>query len=1108
MKSAGRRGSGLQEGLMQPVGEEMLCFAGFTLDLWRGCLRADDREIELRPKSFAVLKYLVENAGRLVAKDELINAIWPSVTVTDESLTHCVSDVRRALADSDRRLIRTIARRGYLFAASVTRVGDRIPVTRTDSPCGPKSAERRQITVLCCDLVEANELSARLDPEDFENILAAFHDCCSDVIERLGGWMAPFSGDGILAYFGIPLAREDDAERAVRAGLGIVRATAGIDAGPAVHVRVGVATGVGLVCEHGDHWNARTAVVGETPHLAFGVRDIAEPDTVLVADGTRRLIGELFECREVAPILPKGFHAAVRTHHAVGEKTCESRFAALHGTQLTTLVGRRKELDLLLDRWGLAKAGEGQVVWLAGEPGIGKSRLMQALGHQLGADSKPRLMAYQCSPERNTSALHPVIAQLGCAAGFRLRDDSFQKLAKVEALFRHDVQAPAEFVPLFASLLGLPAGECRLTPDLTPAQRNAKTLEAMVRYFEACAARQPVLLIFEDLHWADPTSIELLGMLLERIRHLAMLAVLTFRNDFAPPWPRPGHVTLLSLNRLGRRDAADLVAHVAGAKPLPVEVVDRILFRADGVPLYIEELTRLLLESELVTEAFDRYVLRGRVPDTAIPTTLYGSLMARLDRAASAKEVAQLAACIGREFSHEMLAAVSTREADALRAALDQLSDNQLIDRSGLPSARVYVFRHALVQEAAYQSLPKTRRRELHARIADIIEARFPEIIAHQPEWLAHHHAEAGHTGRASECLLDAARRARSNYALREATAHLEKCIALLQSHPSVGAGEEADIAEKHEFEALEMLGDLAGLLDDLAGANSRYDQALMLASADDDRIRIERKRHRPRAAFRDGARIAFYEHGGGEITLLLVSPLAYGLAAIQPVLEQFCQEFRVVTIDPRGTGASDPLTRPYQVEDHASDVQAVIAELDGNPLVGVGISAGANMLLRLAHAEPSRFVALVTLGAPPSDFSSAFHPAYLERCIHDQGVKDVAEILRLHTEIVFSEPEMQELRERTIRSRLYLPRETILSFFDPDPTKDIMPLLAGITTPVLVAHGREDRVIAFAAAEEIAARLPHARLYAFERKGHLPIFTATTEFCGVVRRFVRQSLG
>ena len=621
--------------------------------------------------------------------------------------------------------------------------------------------ERRQITIMFCDLVGSTALSTRLDPEDLQEIIGPYHRCCAKVITQSDGFVARYLGDGVLAYFGYPQAHEDDAEQAVRAALALVEAVAKLDAGEAtsLHVRVGIATGLVIVgdfiSEGPRHENE---VVGETPNLAARLQTLAEPDAVVISSETRRLLGNLFECRELAPVQPKGFHTTVRAYQVLGEKTCESRFKALHGTQLTTVVGRSKELELLLDRWDLAKGGEGQIVWLSGEPGIGKSRLVQALQQQLEADARHRLMAYQCSPERSASALHPVIAQLERAAGFLPWDDSLQKLMKLEALLHRDVQIASEFVPLFASLLGMPAAAQYPTPDLTPAQRNAKTLEALVRHLEACAARLPVLLIFEDLHWADPTSIELFGMLVEWVRHLAMLAVLTFRPDFGPPWTRPGHVTLLSLNRLGRRDAADLVGQVTGAKPLPAEVVDRILFRADGVPLFIEELTRLVLESELVTERIDRYVLRGRIPETAIPTTLHGSLMARLDRATSAKEVAQLAACIGREFSHEMLAAASTLEADALRAALDELSDNQLIDRAGLPSAQIYVFRHALVQEAAYQSLPKTRRRELHACIADVVEARFPKIITRQPEWLAHHLAQSGRAARASECLLDAAR--------------------------------------------------------------------------------------------------------------------------------------------------------------------------------------------------------------------------------------------------------------------------------------------------------------------------------------------------------------
>jgi class 3 adenylate cyclase/pimeloyl-ACP methyl ester carboxylesterase len=1023
--------------------------------------------------------------------------------------------VLRDLTDQDLEKIGLPLGHRKTLLRAIRELDDASPATpapaAASKPVPHDSAQRRQLTVMFCDLVGSTALSTRLDPEDLQEIIGAYHRCCADVITKSDGFVARYLGDGVLAYFGYPQAHENDAERAVRAGLALVEAVHRLDAGQAtsLHMRVGVATGLvvvgDFVSEGPGHENE---VVGETPNLAARLQALAEPDTLVISNETRRLLGDLFECRELTPVRPKGFHTTICAHQVLSEKTYESRFKALHGTQPTALVGRRTELDVLLARWDLARHGEGQIVWLFGEPGIGKSRLVQALQQQLGADGGHRLMAYQSSPERSASALHPVIAQLEYAAGFFPWDNSLQKLAKLEALLQGDVQAASEFVPLFASLLGLPVAERSPTPDLTPAQRNAKTLEALVRHLEACAARLPVLLVFEDLHWADPTSIELLGMLVERVRHLAILAILTFRPDFAPPWMRPGHITLLSLNRLGRRDAADLTKRVAGGKPLPTELVDRIVFRADGVPLFIEELTRLVLESELITKTADRYVLRGRMPDMAIPTTLCDLLMARLDRAASAKEVAQLAACIGRVFSHEMLAAVSTLEPEALRGALDQLSNNQLIDRSGLPSAQIHVFRHALVQEAAYQSLPKTRRRELHARIADAVEARFPEITTHQPEWLAHHHAEAGHAGRASECLLDAARRSKSSYALREAAAHLEKCIAVLQARRHVNVVEEVPNVTRRELEALEMLGDLASLMDDLAGANSRYDQALILASADEDKTRIERKRHRARASFRGGTRIVFYEHGGGEITLLLVSPLAYGLATIQPILEELCQEFRIITIDPRGSGASDPLTRPYYVEDHAKDVRAVIAEMGCSPLVGIGISAGANMLFRLAHTEPSLFAALVALGTPMGDSSRTFNRVYLERCIHEEGMKDIAELMRVHTEFVYSEPEMKELRERTIRSRLSLPPETLRSFFDPDPTKDVMPLLSAITAPVLVAHGREDRLIAFAAAEEIAARLPNAQLCAFDRKGHLPIFTATTDFCNAVRLFIRRSLG
>ena len=1119
---------------MQAVSRQVFCFEGFTLDLRRGCLRSDDREIELRPKSFEVLRYLVEHAGRLVPKDEFVKAVWPNVIVSDESLTRCMSEVRLALGDGDQHLIKTVPRRGYLFTAPVSlpvaygpSVSDPKPTatpaaSEMSTQTAPQSnisvqvgerdhgwahwpAERRQITVMFCDLVGSSALSA-LDPEDLQKVLAAFHSSCAEVISRFGGMVARFSGGGILAYFGFPQAHEHDAEQAVRAGLGVVNVVTRITAGmmPPLHVCVGIATGLVLVGDLGDHHSLNDAVVGGTPNLAFRLQGIADPDAVVIAASTRGLVRGLFECRELGSVSWKGFSDPERVYRVLEEKEIESRFKALHESGLTPLIGREHEIALLLDRWDLAKGGEGQVVLLGGEPGIGKSRIAETLRERLLADEPHLLLRYQGSPQRTASALHPVIARLEHAAGFRRKDDPEARLAKLEDLLGREVKDVSAVAPLFAALLAIRT-EGRYPPlGLTPPQQKAKTLEALAGQLEAMAARRPVLLVFEDLHWADPTSLELLDIVVDRTRHLPVLAVLTFRPDFAPPWTGHAHVTLLSLNRLGRRDTAALAERVGGGKPLPPEVLDQILVRTDGVPLFVEELTRTVLESGLLSEGVDGYVLRGPLPPLAIPATLHDSLMARLDRLAPpVKAVAQLAACIGREFSHEMLAAVSPLGADALGVALDQLVASELIHRGGMPSAVSYAFRHALVHEAAYQSLLRSRRQQLHACIAQIVEARFPEITARQPDWLAHQYAEAGLAERASDCSFEAARCAKAAYALREAAAHLENCLDVALTSSLAGGDPQASVPGTRQLEALVLLGDVASLMGDLDGANKRYEQALDLVFEADTRTRIENKRHRSRVAIRGGARIVFYEHGGGEDTLLFVSPLAYGLAAIQPILERLCQEFRIVTIDPRGSGASELLTRPYRLDEHVKDVQAVLAAL-GRPVVGVGISAGANLLLKLAHADPRLFAKLVTVGAPPSDFSRAFHPSYLERHKTDLEKQDVSDVVRSHTELVFSEPEMRELREQTISSRLQLPCETILSFFDPDPGKDVMPLLADIRLPVLVTHGRKDRLLAFAAAEQIAARLPNAQLYAFEGKGHLPIFTATDEFCEVLRRFVR----
>jgi pimeloyl-ACP methyl ester carboxylesterase len=558
---------------------------------------------------------------------------------------------------------------------------------------------------------------------------------------------------------------------------------------------------------------------------------------------------------------------------------------------------------------------------------------------------------------------------------------------------------------------------------------------------------------------------------------------------------------MLSLNRLSRRHAADLVDQVSGRKALPHDVLDQIVSRSDGVPLFIEELTKSVLESGLPGDTQAPYAAGGTRPSLVIPATLHDSLMARLDRLGPVKEVAQIAACIGREFSHELLAAVSSMADDDLRDALDRLASSGLV-RRGAPAAEIHSFRHALVHEAAYRSLLRSKRQRLHSRIARIVEDRFPNIGEMQPEWLAHHFTEAGLAGPSSKYWFRAGQRAKDAYANREAVVHLHRCLEAIALLP---LGQLDDELERRKLRALVLLGDLASVAGDIDEANRCYGQALELPAGADVRTQIENKLHRRKVALRDGARIAFYEHGSGTPTLLFLAPLAYGLAAFQPIVERLCQEFQIVTVDPRGSGASDPLTRPYPLSEHAKDTRAIIAALDDGSLVGVGISRSANVLLRLAHAEPQLFDKLVTIGGPPSDTGPPFFSETYVRQTKEMFEKgDIEGIVRFHTSLVLSEPETRELRELFVQNRLRVPHETTLSFFDRDPTVDVAPILTEITVPTLVTHGSEDRLVAFAAAEYLSARLPNAQLHPFQGRGHLLLFTAPDEFCDVLRRFVR----
>jgi predicted ATPase/class 3 adenylate cyclase len=646
-------------------------------------------------------------------------------------------------------------------------------------------AERRQLTVMFCDLVGSTALATKLDPEDLREVIGAYHHCCAEQINKTGGFVARYLGDGVLAYFGYPRAHEHDAERAVHAGLGLVEAVAKLRtaAGVRLRVRVGIATGLVVVGDLiGEGESQEHEVVGETPNLAARLQGLAEPETVVIGGSTRRLLGGLFEYRDLGVMSLKGFGEPVQVWQVTGLSTVDSRFEALRGTT-TPLVGREEEIDLLLRRWTQAKRGEGCVVLISGEPGIGKSCIAQTLLERLSDEPHTRLR-YFCSPHHQDSALYPGIMQLERAAGFRREDTNEQRLNKLEAVLRQATDDLSEAVPLMAELLSIPTGDRYPPLNLTPQKRKEKTLHAGMAQVEGLASRQPVLMVYEDLQWSDPSTRESLDLLVARVATLRVLVLMTFRRDFSPPWVGLSHVTMLNLNRLPPRRCAEIIMQVTGGKRLPKEITDQILERTDGVPLFVEELTKTIVESGLVADAGDRYHVAGPLPQLAIPATLTDSLLARLDRLAPTREVAQIAAALGRQFSYELISAVVAMPKRQIDEALTQLVNAELMLQRGSPPDAEYTFKHALVQDAAYSTLLRTGRQQVHARIVAVLERQFREIVTGQPAVLAQHCDEAALTKEAVGYWLKAGQQALARSAMKEASTQLQKGLDLLARLP------------------------------------------------------------------------------------------------------------------------------------------------------------------------------------------------------------------------------------------------------------------------------------------------------------------------------------
>jgi class 3 adenylate cyclase/predicted ATPase len=656
-------------------------------------------------------------------------------------------------------------------------------------------AERRHLTVMFCDLVDSTQLSRQLDPEDYRAVVRAYQEAAAAVIQHFDGYMAQYLGDGLLVYFGYPQAHEDEAQRAVQAGLELVEAMAPLNTrlesqyGVRVAVRVGLHTGLVVIGAMGGGNRQEQLAMGDTPNIAARLQGLAMPNTVVCSAVTARLVHEAFAVEERGVHHFKGVAEPMAVYRVLGPtEDLHNEEETAASAQGPFLVGREEEVGLLRRRWEQSTEGLGHVVLLSGEAGIGKTALVQMLRAHVGREGGTRL-TFRSSPYHTHSALYPAIEYLQRVAGLARHDTPEQKLDKLARVVEASCLPPAEVLPLFATLLAIPMSEGRYPAvSLTPQQQRQQTLDALVAWVVAEAERQPVLAVWEDLHWADPSTLEMLELVLEQTPTVPMLTVLTCRPDFVPPWPMRSHLTPMTLNRLERPQVEALITHLTGGKALPAEVMAHIVARTDGVPLFVEELTKMLLESDLLQEDTQRYVLTGPLSAVTIPATLQDSLMARLDRLGAARDIAQLGAVVGREFPYDVLQALVPLDDATLQTQLAQLVAAELLYQRGRPPRAHYVFKHALIRDAAYASLLKSTRQQVHEQIARVFETQFPALVETQPELVAQHYTEAGCTEQAVHYWQQAGQQASHRLAHLEAISHYTTGIELLKSLPETPA--------------------------------------------------------------------------------------------------------------------------------------------------------------------------------------------------------------------------------------------------------------------------------------------------------------------------------
>ncbi|UCF83745.1 MAG: alpha/beta fold hydrolase [Desulfobacteraceae bacterium] len=965
--------------------------------------------------------------------------------------------------------------------------------------------ERKQVTVMFCDLEGFTQLAERLGPEGAYTIMDQVYEILIHKVHDYEGTVNEMTGDGIMAIFGAPIALEDAPQRAIRSAYAIHRAMAKFSDKikqersniSSLKMRIGIHTGPVVVGTLGNDLRVEFKAVGDTVNLASRMEGLAEPGSTYVTEDTFRLTEGLFRYEALGEYAIKGKEGMVKAYRVIAPSTRRTRFDVSAEKGLTPFIGRERELEILLDGFERAKTGRGQAISIMAEAGVGKSRLLYEFRKAV-ANEDVTFMEGKCLSYSRGIAYHPVIDIVKSNFNIMEGDGDSEIKEKVKRGLNLLGFDEASILPYILELLSVKDSGID-TRSMSPEARKERIIEALNRNALKSSEINPLIIAVEDLHWIDKSSEDRLISLLNTISGARIFLIFTHRPEYVHSWGAKSYHSQIVLNRLSNRESLSMLAYLLGTKDIDRDLEELILEKTEGVPFFIEELIKSLQNLKIIKKKNETYHLAKEIHEVSIPSTIEDVIMARVDTLPEgAKEVLQIGSVIEREFNFELLKKVSDLSERELLIQLSVLKDAELLYERGIYPENAFIFKHAMTHDVAYNSLLSSKRKAIHAKVGKVIEGLYSTRLAEYYEIVSRHFERGEVWEKAAGYLLKAAEKAKANYAYRSA---ITLCRRVLEA-----AGKRKNMVEE-QIRGFVLAGDLASLLGELDQANQNYDLAIELSTDSVIRRNIQNKRHLPRLIVRDGAKIVFYEHGGGEETLLVVNPVLYGLSTFQPVLERLCQEFRIITIDPRGTGGSDPIPKGYSLKDHVEDVRAVIEAAECGAINGVGISRGGNLLIKLAAAYPGLVKRLVLCGAGTDDLTpGSLYPLrgeWTKEFIEALKNKNLEQALTIFSSILISEPGTHELAEQFIKRTMNLPQETIVSFFVRDPEANIVSLLPKVTIPTVVMQGTADLLFPFEGGRFIWEQIPDALFYAFKGRGHAFFLTAPGEFCEVSRQFV-----